>query len=294
MGAWPGARSLAAARWMHRRCPPFLLDPICDRLGDVAWSLDVRRRRALVSNQQRLRPGDRTSGPGVFARRAFRHLVRCNVDLLGVPEMTRDAILGWIAFSGADVLEQARSAGRGVIVVGAHLGNFELAAITASLLAPPASMLVERIDPARDAALASLRTATGLRLIPADEHAARAALRVLRRGETLVIAGDRVVTSNAARIAPFGAGRRPVPIGPAWLAVRSGAPLVVGYAVRTPGAPRPYRAVVEAVPVADGAADPVVALTERLAARLGAVASQFADQWFVFDPQWRADTPPGA
>jgi lauroyl/myristoyl acyltransferase len=40
----------------------------------------------------------------------------------------------------------------------------------------------------------------------------------------------------------------------------------------------------------DLGADPVEALTRRIAARLNAAVQRHPDQWFVFRPDWEGDT----
>ena len=283
-----GAVGLRVAGWMRRQCPDRWVGVATSAIGDAAWLTQQRRRRALADNMRRLTSDRGAQDARRFARRTFRHLIRCNADLLAVPGASPAQILDTISVSGLGVIEEARRSGRGVLVVGAHLGNFELAAIGIAAIAGPASALVESVNPDRDAVFSRLRTGTGLRLIAADARAPREALRVLRRGEVLIVAGDRLLQSGRSHLVPFARGRRPLPEGPAWLAVQSGAAVVTGYVVRTPGAMRPYAGVFESVLSTDDlGTEPVAMLTTRIAERLGAAAMAYPDQWFVFDADWQ-------
>jgi KDO2-lipid IV(A) lauroyltransferase len=179
----------------------------------------------------------------------------------------------------------------GVVLVGGHMGNFELAAAAVAAAGLPAAALVETIDPVRDAHFARLRTSTRLRLFPADRRGARDACQWLRSGGVLVVAGDRPLHGARRLLVPFGCGWREVPTGPAWLALKSGATLTTGYVVRAARqSPRPYEGRLEAPIVAGTVGDSpsaVAELTRVIATRLSAAAVTFADQWFVFDPAWR-------
>ncbi|MEO8482716.1 MAG: lysophospholipid acyltransferase family protein [Acidobacteriota bacterium] len=283
---------LTVSRWVRDRVPDRWLDSASAVVADAYCTIPTRRRTTAEANAYWLTGALERSVRRRYARSVFRHLLRCNIDLLGLPGTGAQAILDRIDVFGFDALDQARQVGRGVLVVGCHLGNFELAAIGIAALGGPVSVLVESVNPERDAFLARYRTSTGLRLITVDAKAPREVLRALARNEVVIVAGDRALKSGHSSLVPFARGRRPMPDGPAWLALKARATIVTGYVVRTPEAARPYRGVFESLLSTDGlGAEPVGALTARIAMRLGAAVERYPDQWFVFDPEWQGTDP---
>ena len=280
---------IAFAGRVRRAWPPALVNPTLALGATVAWLFLGRRRRTIARNIEALSGTSDRRALRRHSRAAFRHFAICHADMLALPSLTTDQIRARVAISGFSHLADALARGHGVVLVGPHLGGFEFGTVALAATVRPMTAVVESIDPARDALFARLRTQTGLRLIPADAGAPRAALRALRKGAVLLVAGDRALRSSHRVALAFGHESRPVPTGPAWLAIRAGAPALTGYAVLTNDTPARYQIVIEPeVSAADLGADPVVELTRRIAERLGAAAARFPDQWFVFDPHWVA------
>lgn len=279
---------IAFAGRLRRAWPSSLVDPALIMGATVAWLALGQRRRTIATNIEALTGID---DPRVLRRRsltAFRNFAICNADMLELPALTTDQIRARVAISGLNHLTAAMASGRGALLVGPHLGNFEFGTVALASMVRSISALVESIDPARDALFASFRRQTGLRLIPVDVRAPRAALGALRRGDVLLVAGDRALRSSHRATVPFGCRSRLVPTGPAWLALRARVPVLTGYVVLSSDAPPRYQIVIDPpVSVTDLGADPVLGLTQRIAERLGGAAARFADQWFVFDPEWQ-------
>jgi KDO2-lipid IV(A) lauroyltransferase len=149
--------------------------------------------------------------------------------------------------------------------------------------------MVEDVEPDMLALLEQYRTATGMRTLSRN-RGARDAYRVLKSGDVLLLVADRVIgdTSDSIEL-PFCEGRRAVPRGPAVLSLATGAPIVVGMAVRTPDGPRRYRIVLEPPIMPDGTEpDAASTLTRKVTDRLAAAVREYPDQWFVFQPGWKS------
>jgi KDO2-lipid IV(A) lauroyltransferase len=194
-----------------------------------------------------------------------------------------------VDIQGLEHLDAARKLGRGVIVVTAHLGNYEIGAAALAAMGYPVHGVVEDVEPEILALLEKYRTATGMRTISRN-RGARDAYRVLKSGEVLLLVADRVIgdVSDGVEV-PFCDGRRAVPRGPAQLALAAKAPVIPGFAVRTPNGPRRYRITLEPPIMPEGTEpDAVLTLTRTIADRLSAAVHAHPDQWFVFQPGWIA------
>lgn len=256
-------------------------------LADACGLLLPARRRTVTLNLCRTARDRNPAERRRLCRSTFRNFGLCLVDFLGMLRMNREQLLDLIQLRGLENLEQALGEGKGVIIITPHLGNWELAGVFLGTLGFPAHAVAEYIGPEINALYDRYRGMTGLRIVPLGA-AGRSALEVLRRGEVLVLVGDRAIGSHGLPV-EFAGGRRDLPKGPARLALASGATLLVGYLALSadPGG-RSYIGVVEEkIPTAGLGSDAVSELTSRIAQRLGSVVSRYPDQWFVFQPGWR-------
>jgi KDO2-lipid IV(A) lauroyltransferase len=125
-------------------------------------------------------------------------------------------------------LDEARAEGKGVVLASAHLGPWEN--VAASLVAagiPLVAIVRESYDPRFDAVYAELRRATGVRTIGrSSPRAPFAIVRALRRGEVLGVPMDLRARVASVEV-PFLGHPAPTPVGPARIALRMEAPVVV-------------------------------------------------------------------
>ena len=105
--------------------------------------------------------------------------------------------------AGAENLHEARARGRGVFLLSAHFGSWELGAIRAGMLGEPIASVVRPLDNALlEGELARRRTRFGNRLIR-KKDAAREILRELRHGGTVAILIDQNVLPGEGIFVPF-------------------------------------------------------------------------------------------
>jgi KDO2-lipid IV(A) lauroyltransferase len=254
--------------------------------GDACWLLLGNRRRILDSNLLHTAPDADPRTRRRLTRATFRNLVQCTTDLLGVPLMSRGEVLALVDGRGGEHLDGALAQGRGAILVTGHVGNWDLAGVCLAAAGYPAHAVIEPAEPALAAAYERLRGATGLKVLPLGSGML-SAYRALRRGGLLLLVGDRAIGDPGREVA-YGHGRRMASRGPAELACRSGAPVLVGYLVLNPDRSGPrYLGCIEPL-VTDPGDDPI-ALTRTINARLSGIVLKFPDQWFVFQPDWVSD-----
>jgi len=283
------ARFLHAAMTLARVAPaPFAR--ALGYLGAAAAYATLRQRRAiLLDNLRYTAPNASAAERRRLARDTFRHIAQCQIDLYRLPGSSPNDIRRIVDVQGFEHLEAARRVGRGTIIVTGHVGNYELGGAWLATYGDPVHAMVEDLDAPMLKLLEQYRTATGMRTISRN-RGARDAYRVLKSGDYLLLVADRVIggdPSDGVEL-PFCEGSRVVPKGPAQLSLASGAPIVVGVAIRTRKGPRRYRIILEPPIMPDGTEpDAVLTLTRRITDRLAAAVRKYPDQWFVFQPAWR-------
>jgi len=191
-----------------------------------------------------------------------------------------------IAVDDADVADAAFGSGRASVYVGLHFGAIELPGL---LLATRAGAAVAPMESVADARLQAwfvrTRAAAGVRIVGLRE-ARRELQAALREGTSVGIVGDRDLTGGGTLTELFGAPAQ-LPLGPAMLAVESGAPVYVVGARRS-GVGR-YRGRLEpvAVPAEGSRRERVTATMAGIAHGFERIVEDAPEQWWaVFFPIW--------
>ncbi|MFM1989317.1 MAG: hypothetical protein RJA99_2274 [Pseudomonadota bacterium] len=108
-----------------------------------------------------------------------------------------------IRVEGQEVLDLARSAGRGVILLTPHLGCFEAAARAVARTGPITVLYKPPRLPAVRRLVETGRESPGVRPVPASAAGVRGLLRALRRGEAIGVLPDQVPSDGDGVWAPF-------------------------------------------------------------------------------------------
>lgn len=135
--------------------------------------------------------------------------------------------------SGESAISTALTAGRGVVVLGPHLGNWEILGLYVASLGPLVSLYEPPHMQELDGLLRSARERSGARLVPTSPRGLAALVRSVRDGQISGILPDQVPRAlNAGLNAPF----MNIPCFTGTLASkviqRSGAMAVFGFAQR--------------------------------------------------------------
>ena len=222
-----------------------------------------------------------------MARRTFRNLAVAAVDQFRLPNISIAEVRELFEIRGLEHIDSALARGKGIVVATAHLGPYELAAACLAANGYTVHGMVENLEPELLEALATYRSATGVRLVNIKDGL-RAAYRVLGDGHILCLVSDRVIGDTRGVLeVPFAGGRRLVPTGPAVFAQATGAALITAFAYRNPQGKRRY--VMEFnPPLFAESRDPADRdrLMNAVVERISAAVRRTPDQWFVFQPNW--------
>jgi KDO2-lipid IV(A) lauroyltransferase len=177
------------------------------RLGRRAAGLLLRllghRRRILLENLARAFPEKSGEERRKIARESVETLGAASFEFLDVSRWSLEDLRERVAFEGVENLEAARARGKGVILLSAHFGNWELGGLAAGQLGEPIALVVRPIDnPLIEAEIARRRSRFGNRVI-AKREALREMLRAMRQNETVAILIDQNVLPEEAVFVPF-------------------------------------------------------------------------------------------
>lgn len=201
-------------------------------------------------------------------------------------EDIRRTITHW---EGMENLDAARAAGRGTVLITAHLGNWELGALVLATDRVPMTIVTAE-EPSTELTTwrKKYRDRLGIRTVTvgADKFAFVDMMSALRRNECLAMLVERPRAGSGAPVQFFG---RPTEFssGPALLHHHTGAAVIPAYVVQTGRAG--YRAFIEPaveMSTASDAGEAVAANTQKIADRFEAVIRQYPEQWYNYVPIW--------
>jgi KDO2-lipid IV(A) lauroyltransferase len=222
-----------------------------------------------------------------LARRSVRNYGRMAMDFLAVRTMRDEEIQAWAAGLGRPNLEEALCGGRGVIMALPHLGSWDVAAAFAQAYGWNLTVVTEGNWVAE--LVAGSRKGHGVTPAPRT-GSLRPLFRALARNECVAILCDIAPRGVPAIAVPFFGRPAPFPVGPARLALRAGAPVLVACSTRLPD----HSYVVEGQPLLRvdptlPAGEAVARLTAEIAASFERVIAATPDQWYPFHPMWPSD-----
>ena len=237
--SWLAARALIVLAQIAQRLPPGLLQRLGHAVGGVMYRARPARRRLVRANLQRIveylaardlggervvaAARDRKALDGLV-RSAFGHYIRGYLELAALPAYADPKRLAKVKPDDPLLLEQAFAPGK-TVICGLHFGALEIPGLWATkFLGRRITAPMETIDDVRlQAYFERTRKKTGLNVIPV-EKAATELRAALARDEAVALVGDRPVGGTGAQVELFGAPAR-LPLGPAGLALESGAPV---------------------------------------------------------------------
>jgi KDO2-lipid IV(A) lauroyltransferase len=281
VAALAGRLPAAAAAWVGRRA------------GDAGFLVLRRRRRIALDNLAIAFPALSPAARRRLGRRSWQHLGLTVMEMCRLVARPVEATLEGIAVEGLHHLARAMEVHKRVILVSAHLGNWELLALVGRLVGHPIAIVVRPLDARWLRPLAEMmRRRTGTELID-KRGALRGVLEALRRGYIAGVLLDQNASRREGVFVPFFGRPASTARSVGLLAVRTGTPVVplfirrIGFgrhqlSIRPPVAPpspaEPETAVRE--------------LTARCTEVIEAAVRDAPDQWLWMHQRWRTRPVP--
>jgi KDO2-lipid IV(A) lauroyltransferase len=304
--AKPSRFSAFFNRWAIQHGFPILMKiaPRVPRWFALAGSVVVLRvvmglyrapRRAIARNLARILGRRPDSFQVKAAVRSMLHRYGNSwVDLFHFAQLPPARLLERVeVVEGRHHLDRLLAAGRGVLVVTAHLGSWELGGLLLREMGVPLSVVYVRdaydgVEAARRH-LRELIGVEGIAVEPEDGLASLPVLRALRQGRAVALQGDRDFNDRGRPVEFFGAPA-PFPLGPFALARSTGVPLLPAFIAYTER--RGFALHIED-PIeveASGEREPAIAAAqERWVRILEKAVRRWPTQWYTFYEPWAAN-----
>lgn len=257
-------------------------------LGSLARRVLKRHWRTALENLERAFGKTHTAlEREKIAQRVFANLGMMFFEFMKMPWIKRPGIEAMVEFKGLDRLEKAIHKGRGVLLVTAHYGNWELLHAALGHRGYSLELVVRKMDsPAVEEFVRWARTRSGVKIV----YKVKAMLPLVRRlnanAVAMILVDQNTMRKEGVFVDFFG-----VPAstnkGPALLAQKTGAPVLPVFISRDGN-----RHVVEVwdelefVNTGDRASD-TEANTASLTATIEKAIRSRPDQWFWVHRRWK-------
>ena len=226
---WGMRLGSALIRWI----PLSWVQGLATGIARALFALGGKRVRWTLANLRIAFPELSEAEREEIGRQSFVNFALALLDVLFMDRWTEEELLEHVCILGREHLDAALARGKGAILLGLHIGSFELGGPAAPALAGTPVAWVSRPikNPLVDRRFTDMMTRTGCTLIEPRDAAMRM-LRLLRNGGVVGLLNDQYARQTRGIPVPFFGVRCSTSPGVAILSLRSGAPVLPTYMTR--------------------------------------------------------------
>lgn len=256
-------------------------------LGNFAYRILQYRREVVMDNLQIAFGSEMTEDQlAKIAAESYRQIAMSFMELLISPKL-QGQIHNILEQKHVSMIQQLLKHGKGLITVSGHLGNWELqgAAAATAMSEPFTVAAVQQSNPYIDRFITQRRNAMGMQ-VAGTKVAMKLLLKALKNKQAIGLVADQNAGRDAVFVDFFGKIAATQP-GPAQLALKFCAPMVVGAAIRT--GPGQFKVLSQQVEIRED--DNVESLTQRHVKILEKFIRQYPEQYFWLHRRWKTRPP---
>ncbi len=288
-----------AAAWRAVRALPAPVAATLFRTGaDVATRRGGRGIRRLAANLRRVVGPDMPADAfDDLVNRAVRSYARYFMDAFRLPSKSPAQHREGFDVIRGDLLHRDVANGTGCVIALPHGGNWDAAGAWVAANGLPIATVAERLKPERlFEQFLDFRRSLGMDIVPltgGDQRPVDVLLDRLRNGYVVPLLADRDLSARGIEVTFFGARTR-MPAGPAWLALRTGAPLYVADMWYEPEKAMAYlRGPLELPGTPETPmAQRVQQTTQLIADNLALGIAAHPEDWHMLQRMWLSDPAP--
>ncbi len=257
-------------------------------LGTIFFYLIPIRKKTVLENLGTAFPHFDEVKINRIARDNYKSVSTAFMEILYMPWMTKKQIDDAVQCSNTNFILEKHKENKGLILLSAHFGNWEyIAASTASHIKMPVSAIVKaQRNPYVDNWISKMRTERNVKVVYLGVSVRNIYKELLDKNNVAIIADQRG-SREGERVMFFG---KPTSIyqGTAMLALKSGAPILYGIAIRQPdGTYKADMVEISKENLPEKEEDKIRELTQRHIAHLEKTIREHPEQWLWQHKIWK-------
>ena len=274
------------------RIPPEHVARIGTLLGRVVYFLDGPHRRIVRRNLKFTHPDWTHDKVKKISRCVFQHLSITMLEFFQLAALSEEDVLRRVRVEGLENWTRALQSKNGLIIISAHLGNWELGLqYTCCFLQKPILGVAKKIRfKPLNRWVHQLRTRFGIRIIY-KKGALPEMRQALRRGDILALLVDQSRRSEGVEVHFFGRKVTATPAA-AFLAIRCKSPIVPIFCIREADS----RLTIHVEPPLElkrtnDLRSDVQSNTQIITDAVEKAVRKYPDQWFWIHKRWKKFYP---
>lgn len=257
-------------------------------IGRLIYYIIPIRKKVTLENLMRSYPEKSTKEIHSIARNIYINLGMTLIEFMRFPKLTPEFLAKHIKFVNEDLFKQGRLAGKGILCMSGHFGNWEIMAAAIRAKGYP---IVGLVKEQRNKNIGNLvieyRALVGVETLPLG-MAVRGVIKALKENKLVAIVADQDAHREGVFVNFMGRPSATAP-GPAIFALKTGAPLVFGICVRNKNGH--HTVYLQQIPYNDlqgGITEEnIKILTQRHASVLEEYIKKWPDHWFWMHKRWK-------
>lgn len=260
-------------------------------LGDITFGIIKFRKRVALKNLSRCFTNRSAGELKRICRQSYRNLGKSLVEYALFPKLVRKRLSEMVEFDHAEYFDQAIKKGKGALLLTGHFGSWELMGAAVSHMGYPVDLLVgEQHNPLTDRLMNKYRRMMGVGIIKAGTSA-KSVIKALRENRFVAMLSDQDAGRDGVLIDFFGHPTS-TPKGPAAFALRTKAPIIIGFIVRQ--GPKKQTAFLKKLDFSQYAEDKekdIKKITQEYTSILENYIRKYPDHWYWIHRRWKSTLP---
>lgn len=273
------AISLGLPIWVSYRIAEFI--------ADMKYYLSPNDRMFVKENLRVVLGESSREDVDRVSKDVFRNFGKYLVEFFRFPKIDSDFIKNRVKIKNPELIEEALKENKGLILLSAHIGNWELGGAVIGMLGYKANVIaLDHKESRVNDFFIKRRFLKNVNVIPLG-FALKKCLRALGNNEILALLGDRDFSKNGIEVNFFNK-KAIMPKGPAVLKLKTGAAVIGAFLIRDPDNSFTfYFQKPKEIKIESFNEDAVKKLTESYLEMIEDVIRKYPDQWYVFRKIWK-------
>jgi len=257
-------------------------------LALVFFYLIPIRKKVVFNNLKIAFPENDVHTNKKLAFRIYLSFAITLVEILYLPYIKEEQLINEVMCSNPELIIEKFREGKGLILLSSHFGNWEFGAISIAMQVHlPFSVIVKPLrNPLVYEWMNNFRTKFGNEVVPLG-ISIRKTYQTLKQKKVVAMVADQRGPREGVKVDFFGR-KVSVYTGPAALALKTGAPLICGIAVRQ----KDYKYKMDLVEISqqnlpDGEEGKILEISQRYTSYLEKVIRENPEQWLWMHNRWK-------
>lgn len=245
------------------------------------------RKRQVLQNITLSFPEKSGKEVHAIARKTYKTFTKVFVDMFFISKMP-DLEIEKMLIYDKEMIDKTLAKGRGLVLLSAHFGNWELSALAFAKKYTVALIVAKQSNYLVDMMINSFRNRNGFNVIDFqrdDKMSFRHIIKALRKNQVLAILGDQDAGHQGIFL-PFFGRLASTPKGPAFFAIHAGSPIITAFGVRQKDGTMKMKVEEIPMPNTGNEEKDIEIINSIYNSRLEEVIRENPEQWFWFHRRW--------